>query len=102
MVVKKLPEVNPPSGRVSGQGRLAAPILESRWRKNKEDIMKNGFVPRVFGMRGKYRPKGGTRGWPLPPGALVARPGGGPHQVAAWVGLGSPLVPPWSFLKLLS
>src|SRR3954468_20373406 len=40
MAMEKLPEVNPPSGRVSGQGLLAAPILKRRWRWNKEGIAK--------------------------------------------------------------
>ena len=59
MVVEKLAEVNPPSGRVPGEGLLAAPILESRRWQNREDFMKKGSVSRVFGNRCKYRPKGG-------------------------------------------
>src|SRR3954465_1788269 len=63
MVVEKLPEVNPPSGRVPGQGLLAAPILESRRWQNRGEITKKGFVLEGFGRRGKYRPNG-ARGWP--------------------------------------
>src|SRR4051812_11284192 len=59
MVVEKLPEVNPPSGRVPGQGLLAAPILESQRRRNRGEIAKKGSVLEGFGGRGKYRPKGG-------------------------------------------
>src|SRR4051812_12891880 len=80
MVVEKLPEVNPPSGRVPGQGLLAASILESRRRRNREEITKKGSVLEGFGKRCKYKPKGG-QGWPQgsrrPPGAppMVAPPG---------------------------
>ena len=59
MVVEKLPEVNPPSDRVMGRGLLAAPILESRRRQNKEEITKKGSIFEGFGKRCKYRPKGG-------------------------------------------
>ena len=59
MAMEKLPEVNPPSGRVPGQGLLAAPILKWRWRWDIEGIEKKGSTPRVFGARCKYRPKGG-------------------------------------------
>ena len=59
MVVEKLPEINPPSGRVSGQGLLAAPILESQWRQKREEIAKKGSILEGFGKRCKYRPKGG-------------------------------------------
>src|SRR3954467_7431582 len=81
MAMEKLPEVNPPSGRVPGQGLLAAPILKRRRRQNREEIAKKGSAPRVFGARGKYRPKG-ARGvdqgvqaphgapWGAPPGRL--------------------------------
>ena len=40
MVVEKLPEVNPPSGRVSGQVRRAIPILESLRGGTEEKIVK--------------------------------------------------------------
>ncbi|KAE8781047.1 40S ribosomal protein S5-1 [Hordeum vulgare] len=38
-----------------------------------------------------YESKEGARGWTSHPGDLVARPGGGPCQVAAWLRPGSPL-----------
>src|ERR1041385_8125942 len=37
MVVEKLPQINPPSGRVPGRGLLAIPISGSqRWRNRRE------------------------------------------------------------------
>src|SRR4051812_23456902 len=57
MAMENLPEVDPPSGRVRGQGLLSAPILKRRRRRNKEGIGKNGSVP-----RGKYRRRGAARG----------------------------------------
>ena len=84
MVVEKLPEINPPSGRVPGQGLLAIPISGSRWRRNSVEIRDTGFLPRVSGTGCKYRPKGGTGDGPLHPGGQVARPHPRPHQDAAW------------------
>ena len=77
MVVEKLPEVNPPSGRMPGSGLLVLLSLEARRRWNREENRDARVSPRVFRMRGKNRPKGGTRGCPHLPGALVARSGGG-------------------------
>ena len=48
MVVEKLPEVIPPSGRVPGRSLLMLPILEARWRRNRGEIAKKGSVFRVF------------------------------------------------------
>src|ERR1041385_3337330 len=58
MVAEKLPEVNPPSGRVPGRGLLALPILEARWRRNRGDIAKKGSHLGGFGGRCKYRGRG--------------------------------------------
>ncbi|KAE8803142.1 hypothetical protein D1007_21053 [Hordeum vulgare] len=91
MVVEKLPEVNPPSGRVPGRGLPALPISEALRRWNGGEILDSGYILRVFRPRGKYRPKEGATGWTLHPGDLVAQQGGGPHQVAAWVRHGSPV-----------
>src|SRR4051812_39246561 len=91
MVMEKIPEVNPPSGRVPGRGLLVLPILEARWRKDRGENRDAGILPMVFGARIKHRPKEGTRGWPLPPGALVARPRVGPCPLAAWEGGGPAL-----------
>ena len=75
MVVEKLPEVNPPSGRVQGQVHRAVPILESRRRRNIGRYHEKGSVLRVSRAGCKYRPMGGTSGWPLldmcPRGKLI-------------------------------
>ena len=71
MAMEKIPEVDPPSGRVPGQGLLTAPILKRRRRRNREGIGKKGSAPRVFGARGKYRRRGqpgGHQGVQAPPG----------------------------------
>src|SRR6187399_2578520 len=78
MVVEKLPVVVLPSGRVPGRVLLALPILEARRRRNRDEIPKKGSVLDGFGMRGKYMPKGGTRGGGGAPGAPWGGPGGGP------------------------
>ncbi|KAE8782652.1 hypothetical protein D1007_43918 [Hordeum vulgare] len=91
MVVEKLPEVNPPSGRVPGRGLLTLPISEALRRRNGGEIHDSGYIFRVFRPRDKYRPKEGATGWTSRPGVLVARLGAGPRQVAAWVRPGSPL-----------
>src|SRR3954463_13247228 len=65
MVGGKLPEVNPPSGWVPGRGLIALPILEARWRRNRGEIAKKGYVLRGFASRRIYRRRGAARG---PPG----------------------------------
>ncbi|KAE8803940.1 hypothetical protein D1007_20094 [Hordeum vulgare] len=90
MVVEKLPEVNPPSGRVPGRGLLALPMSEALRRRNDGEIHDSGSDYRVFG-RGKYKAKEGTRRGGPHPGGLVAWQGGGPRRVAAWASPGSPL-----------
>src|SRR3954462_13818684 len=62
MVEEKLPEVNPPSGRVPGRGLLALPILEARWRRNRGEIVKKGSVFRGFPSRSIYRRRGAASG----------------------------------------
>src|SRR3954463_16166654 len=69
MVVEKLQEVNPPSGRVPGRVLLVLPILEARRWRNRDEIVKKGSVLEGFGTRGKYRPKGGISGGLGGPGA---------------------------------
>src|ERR1041385_7527165 len=86
MVEGKLPEVDPPSGRVPRRGLLALLILEARRWRNRGEIAKRGSVFGSFTSREIYRRRGqpgGTRGlgapwrgqalgrarWP--PGALV-------------------------------
>src|SRR3954470_2367790 len=75
MVVEKLPEVNPSSGRVPGQGLLAAPIWEARRRRNRGEIAKKFSVLEGFTRRGKYRRRG-------QPGVDQG------VQAAPWCGLG--------------
>src|ERR1044071_9883292 len=82
MVVEKLPEVIPPSGRVPGRGLLVLPVLESRRRWNRGEIAKKGSVPKGFSSRGINRRKGAARGGPGAPGAPPARPGGPPRPPA--------------------
>ena len=103
-VVEKFPELNPPSGRVPGRGLLTLPISEEPRRRNDGEICDSRYDDRVFGRRGKYRPKEGTRGGGPHPGGLVARPGGGRRRVAAWASRGSPLaqlMPREAFVMLI-
>src|SRR3954452_13092146 len=65
MVVEKLPEVVPPSGRVPGRGLLVLPILEAWRRRNRGEIAKKGSRLGVFASRGINRRRGAARG---PPG----------------------------------
>src|ERR1043165_1098109 len=85
MVVEKLQEVVPPSGRVPGIGLLVLPMLEARWLRNRGEIAKKGSVPEGFSSRGINRRKGAARGGP----------GGGPRPLAAWGPL-APSVPSWA------
>src|ERR1041385_3877932 len=78
MVVEKLPEVVPPSGRVPERGLLVLPILEARRRRNRGETAKKGS------RHGEYMGEGGSAGAPRrprrPPGAAPARgPAGGPR-----------------------
>ena len=98
MVVEKLPEIDPPSGRVPGRGLLAIPILELLWQRNSGENRYAGSLFRVFTPRGKYRRKEGQRGGPTPPGGLPARPGVGPRPLAAWEGV-APLRLPFGLLE---
>ena len=93
MVVEKLPEVNPHSGRVPGQGLLAAPILEARRRQNRGEIAKKGSVLEGFVTSGKYRRRGASRGGPESPGGPLAWPRVGERHQGAWSHGGSPLGP---------
>src|ERR1041385_6976098 len=99
MVVEKLPEVIPPSGRVPERGLLVLPILEARRRWNRGEIMKKGPVPEGFSSRGINRRKGVARGGLGAPGAPWRVQGPGR---ALWPPgpPGSPLAPPGLFAKL--
>src|SRR4051812_1114666 len=63
MVVEKLPKVHPPSGRVPGQGLLAALILQARQRENKGEIAKRVLSSSVLGREVNICRRG-ARGWP--------------------------------------
>src|SRR4051812_20611762 len=76
--MEKLPEVNPPSGRVPGQGLLAAPIMKRRWQRNREAIGKKCSFLRVSEAREIYRRRGAARGPPGSAGASLAQPRVGP------------------------
>src|SRR4051812_45639464 len=94
MVVEKLPEVNPPSGRVPGRGLLALPILEARRRPNRGEIAKKDSVLEGFGGRRIYSlwggSQGGHQGSRRPPGTapLLDTPGG---RLGPWWVPSSPL-----------
>src|SRR3954462_3717991 len=76
MAMDGLLEGVPPSGRVSGQLLLAAPILKRRRRYREE----NGNSRSILGVSSvgtKYRPRGAPRGATGKPGGCPARPRGG-------------------------
>ncbi|KAE8779349.1 hypothetical protein D1007_47619 [Hordeum vulgare] len=83
MAVEKLPEVNPPSGRVPGRGLLTLPISEALLQWNDGEICDSGSCGRVSSQDSKYRPKEGTGGCGTHPGGLVARPRAWPRQPLA-------------------
>src|ERR1041385_921261 len=63
MVKEKLPEVNPPSGRVPRRGLLALSILEARRGRNRGDIAKRVLFSKVS-CEGEYIGEGGQPGGP--------------------------------------
>src|SRR4051812_17078363 len=93
MVVEKLLEVNPPSGRVPGRGLLVLPVLEVQRRWNRGEIAKKGSVLGCFGTREIYRQRGAARGGTRSPGGLPTRPHPRPRPLAAWAPGGAPLAP---------
>src|SRR4051812_13222718 len=74
LMVVKLPEIDPASDRVPGQGLLTISISGSRRRWNNGEIGDTECLPRVYGMRAKFRPKGCLSGGPTPRGGLLVRP----------------------------
>src|SRR4051812_34924529 len=68
MVLKRPLEVNPPSGRVSGQVLLAIRRSESRRRRNSGRNRVAGHSSRVSVPRAKYMPNEDLRGGPPGPG----------------------------------
>src|SRR4051812_2813210 len=99
MVVEKLPEVNPPSGRVPGQGLLAAPILEARRWRNRGEIAKRILSSGVSGREvniGEWGKPGGYQGVQVAPRRSL-RWGRGPTASGRLVG---PPGPPSGIWKL--
>src|SRR3954468_21424436 len=68
MMVEKLPEVIPPSGKVPGRGLLVLPILEARRQRNRGEIMKKGSRLGGFASQGLNRQRGAARGSNRGPG----------------------------------
>src|SRR3954470_9232395 len=90
MVERRLPEVNPPSGRVPGRGLLALPILEVRRRRNRGEITKKDYIFRSFTSRRIYRRTGAARGEPgVQAATWRATRAPGPLVVALWPHFGS-------------
>src|SRR4051812_38097118 len=91
MAMEGLLEVVPPTGRVSGQLLLAAPILKGRRRRYREEFRNNRSILGVSSAGAKYRPRG-HRG--ELPGSQEGRQRGihlgratrapGPRVVALW------------------
>src|ERR1041385_4915571 len=92
MVVEKLPEVVPPSGRVPGRGLLVLPILEARRRRNRGVIAEKVSRHGGFMSRGIYRRRGQTGG---PPGVQGA-PWRGPTLGRAGRASGALVGPLWT------
>src|ERR1041385_5787607 len=84
MVVEKLPEVVPPSGRVPGRVLLVLPILEARRRRNRGEIAKKGSHHGGFTLRGLYGRRGAARGATRGPGGPLARHQPRARQEGAW------------------
>src|SRR3954464_6002722 len=84
MAMDGLPEGGPPSGRVSGQLLLAAPILKWRWRRYREENGNSRSILGVSSAGTKYRPKGAPRGATGQPRGCLARPRVGPRQGPFW------------------
>src|ERR1041385_1797927 len=61
MVVEKIPEVVPPTGRVPGRGLLVLPILEARRRRNRGEIAKKCSRHGGLSSRGINRRRGVAR-----------------------------------------
>src|SRR4051812_17522188 len=94
MVEERLLEVDPPSGRVSGRGLLALPILEARRRREKGKIAKNGSVFGGFTSRRIYRQRGAARG----PHGVQVTPWRGPTLGRAGRASGELVGPLWPLL----
>src|SRR3954463_102568 len=84
MVEEKLPEVDPPSGRVPRRGLLALPILEARRWRNRGEIAKRGFVLRGFVSRRIYGRGGAAGGATRGLAGPLARPHPRARREGAW------------------
>src|SRR4051812_45306133 len=83
MGVVGLLEVVPPSGRLSGQRLVAAPILK-RWRHHREEIRKMTSILGVSSVRAIYRRRGASRGSTRDPRGSLARPTPRSRHQGAW------------------
>src|SRR3954470_23788086 len=90
MGVDGLPEVVPPSGRVTGQLLPAAPILKRRRRWYREETGKRTSILGVSSVRAIYIQREAARGSTREPGGSLARPSPGPRHQGAWGPGGSP------------
>src|ERR1041385_3751160 len=93
MVVEKLREGVPHSGRVPGRGLLVLLILEVRRRQNRGEIAKKGSRHEGFTSRGINRRRGAARGATRGPGGPLARPHPRARREGAWGPGVSPLAP---------
>src|SRR3954467_11525350 len=92
MMVEKLPEVVPSSGRVPGRGLLVLPILEARRRWNRGEIVKKGSRLGGFASQRIYGRRGAAGG---PPGVQAA-PWRGPTLGRAGRAPGALVGPLWA------
>ena len=92
MAMDGLPKEVPPSGRVSGQLLLAAPILKRRRGRYREEIGNKRSILGVSSVGAKYRPTGAPRGATRDLRGYPARPPPWPRHQGAWVPGGGPLV----------
>ena len=94
MAMEGLSEVVPPSGMVTGQLLLAAPIFKRRWRWYREENGNSRSILGVSSAGTKYRPKGHREG-PQASQEGARRPRVGPPQGPLWSPGGGPPFLPW-------
>src|SRR4051812_40139663 len=94
MKMEGLAEVNPPSGRVSGQRLLAAPILKWWRRRYREDIRKKTYIFGDSSTGVIYRRRGAAREGHQGSRRPLARPSPRARHQGAWDCGGGPLAPP--------
>src|ERR1041385_2696329 len=81
----------------AGKSSSGAPDLGSAAAAEQWRVCEIGFCPRSFPVMENKWAKGGSQRWTRDPRRPLARPGVGPHQVAAW----APLAPLWPLLGSL-